>query len=189
MLTARLRPGGVFLDVGSSVGFFALLGARLVGASGVVVAFEPQPRAAASVRRNAELNGFDNVEVVESAVSSGVGEVLFEDVGKATAHIAHGRPSSGGHRVSATSLDAFLSARDELRPDLVKIDVEGHEHDVLLGMRTTLRELKPALVIECHDRPGELVDLLEAAGYSISVLGSDAPVRDAPASAHVLAFP
>jgi FkbM family methyltransferase len=187
VLTARLQPGGTFLDVGSSVGFFALLAARLVGASGTVVAFEPQPRAAASVRRNAELNGFENVHVVDSAVSSGAGDVLFEDVGKATGHIAHGESGSGGLRVSATSLDAFLSARDELRPDLVKIDVEGHEHDVLVGMETMLLELRPALVIECHGRPGELLDLLEAAGYCISVVGSTMSARDAE-SAHLLAL-
>ena len=188
VITARLKPGGVFLDVGSSIGFFALLAARLVGGNGVVIAFEPQPRAADSVRRNAELNGFENVRVVESVVSSGPGEVLFEGVGKATAHVARGPHGGPALRVAATSVDAFLSAQRELRPDLVKIDVEGHEHDVLLGMRSTLRELRPALVIECHDRSGELVDVLEDASYAVSVLGSATPARQAPASAHLLAL-
>jgi hypothetical protein len=43
-MAERLRPGGVFLDIGAHVGFYTLLGSRLVGDEGKVISFEPCPR-------------------------------------------------------------------------------------------------------------------------------------------------
>ena len=189
VVTRYLRAGGTFVDVGASVGFFSILAARVVGPTGTVVAFEPQPGAAASVRRNVELNGFEIVTVVEAALSSVSGNVLLEGIGKATAHVAGPRSSQRGLRVVGTSLDVFLADRGELAPDLVKIDVEGHEREVLVGMRATLGKHRPVLVIECHGNAGQLLAPLHDAGYTVSVLGSDVRARDAHPSAHLLALP
>jgi FkbM family methyltransferase len=187
----KLLPvDGCFVDVGASIGFFTLLAARIVGANGSVVAFEPQPEAARSARRNIALNGFDNATVVDAAVSSREGIVVLEDVGKATAHVAQAdRPSRTGRKVSSTTLDHFLLGRPELEPDLVKIDVEGHELEVLEGMRETLLKRCPALLIECHgDVTGALAPLQDAK-YDVSVLGSDVSPFEAPPTAHLLARP
>lgn len=85
----RLKPGDVLLDIGANVGYYTLLGARLVGSAGRVVAFEPSPTIRASLLRNIELNELDNVEVQGYAVSSERGSIPFymgpaESVGMAS---------------------------------------------------------------------------------------------------------
>ena len=72
-----LNPGDVFYDVGANVGFFTLIGARRVGESGRVVAFEPAPTTRAALERNVRLNGFANVDIVEAAVSDAAGSATF----------------------------------------------------------------------------------------------------------------
>src|SRR5882757_11121436 len=69
-LRRLLAPGDVFYDIGANVGFFTILGARLVGPQGHVVAFEPVPACARAVGRNIELNGFAHAEIREAAVGA-----------------------------------------------------------------------------------------------------------------------
>src|SRR5271170_5235092 len=52
VLAERLRPGMILYDLGANIGLFSLLAARLVGATGKVVSFEPDPGVAARLRRN-----------------------------------------------------------------------------------------------------------------------------------------
>ena len=72
-LRRLIAPGAVFYDVGANVGFFTILGARLVGPAGRVVAFEPVPACARAVGRNIELNGFAHAEIREAAVGAAGG--------------------------------------------------------------------------------------------------------------------
>jgi FkbM family methyltransferase len=190
ILERELGPGDVFVDAGASIGFFSLLAARIVGPSGRAIAFEPQPVAAASVRTNVELNGFENVTVVEAALSNARGTAMLRGVGTATAHLTTAGEAIGGLRVDRISLDDFLAERPAIVPDLVKIDVEGHEASVLAGMQTTLAEDRPTLVVELHGDPRGIVETLEAADYVVSVIGTvGIAARDAEPAAHLLARP
>ena len=183
-LVAHLPSGGVFVDVGASIGFLSLLAARIVGPGGTVVAFEPQPEAARSIERNAALNGF-RVDVHQMAVSSRSGDVVLGDVGKATAHVV---PRGEGLHVPCTSLDSYL-AEHEIEPDLIKIYVEGHEDDVLRGMRAVLERRRSAVIVECHDDAGGIVGQFEEAGYLVAVLGAPGPGSGARGPGHVIARP
>ena len=190
VVSRLLATGATFVDAGASIGFFTLLAARCVGPSGTIIAFEPQPAAAASVRRNALLNGFENVRVVEAALTSEAGAGLIVGVGKATAHLADQTPGRGHTlRVDATTLDRFLAGRPEIEPSLVKIDVEGHEANVLDGMYDTLSKHRPAILIECHGDVRSVLLRLEDARFAVSVVGSDLPPSEAPGTAHLLAMP
>lgn len=189
-VTGHLRPGGVFIDVGASIGFFSMLAARVVGPAGTVVAFEPQPAAAGSIRKNAALNSFENLAVVEIALSSRSGYLWLGDVGKATAHVvADADGSARSLRVPCTSLDVSLAEMTVAIPDLVKIDVEGHEADVLEGMRATLGAARPVVLVECHGDVERLVTLLASAGYAVSSLGSSGRAYDTDRGGHLLAVP
>lgn len=189
-IVAFLPTGGCFIDIGASIGLFSLLAARVVGPTGVVVSFEPQPEAAASLRQNVELNAFETVTVVEAAVSSREGDVLLEGAGKATAHVVgDDRGSRRALRVACTSLDGFLADHRDVQPHVLKIDVEGHESEALEGMQETLLVRRPVLVIECHGDAGAFLSHLQTARYDVSVLGSDVSPFEAPASAHLLALP
>jgi len=184
IVESELPRDGVFVDAGASIGFFSLLAARLVGPTGRVIAFEPQPAAAASIRVNADLNSFGQITVVEAALSSASGTGVLHGLGTATARLS-AEEQPGGLPVELVSLDDFLAARPGLVPDLVKIDVEGHEPDVLAGMTRTLEDHRPAVLVELHGTRGSVVQALQEAGYAVSVVGSTQAPLEADASAHL----
>ncbi|MCB1185225.1 FkbM family methyltransferase [bacterium] len=152
VLARLLTPGATFLDVGANVGFFSALAARLVGPRGRVVAFEPVPANADLVARNAAANGLGNVEVVRAAVSDRCGRgrlVLAGHAGGASLDSVAAPPDPVGEiEVDLVTLDAWLAARPEVRPDVVKIDVEGAEPEVLDGMVGVVARHRPLLVVE-----------------------------------------
>lgn len=185
-LQERLRPGDTVVDAGASIGFHSLLAGRLVGPGGTVVAFEPNPPDAASVRANADLNGLANVVVVEEALSSASATAFLDRPGEATARLRR-TATPGALQVQTTSLDAYLTA-SRLAPAVVKIDVEGHEAEVIEGMAATLARSRPVLIVEMHGDRAFLAQL-ELAGYRCDVLGPFPSVEHAPWWAHVLAVP
>ena len=151
-VTAFLRrtvpPDGVVVDAGANIGVLSLLAARLAPA-GLVYAFEPAPRSAEYVRRNARANGATNVVVEAVALSDHEGETAFATNADypAGAHLAVDEASI---TVPVTTLDAWSARVGLRRLDLVKVDVEGAELLVLAGARATIRRFSPALVVECN---------------------------------------
>jgi FkbM family methyltransferase len=74
------------------------------------------------------------------------------------------RERGGGLRLEERVVE--IRAGDELgiHPDLVKIDVEGAEHDVLLGLTRTIESARPHLLVENSDW-NHVTPFLEALGY------------------------
>jgi FkbM family methyltransferase len=186
-----VRPGDTFFDVGANVGFFTILGARLVGPTGSVVAFEPQPETREALLGNVALNSFSNVLVDPRAISSSSGTAVLDWRNLPTARLVRGSQRRTGRSVSVptTSIDDFLAENPSLAPRVVKIDVEGHEVAVLQGMKRTLADHGPVILCEMHRTNREVASELEAVGYRLRVLEKDVPVEDAPWWAHLVAFP
>ncbi len=174
VLADLLAPGDAFYDVGANIGYFTVMGARLVGPTGRVVAVEPQPEAVRRLRHNVALNGFDNVTVIEAAVADEEGESDFvvsgEDILEWAALETTPAPDMQRIRVQVTTLDK-LRAAGLPAPKLVKLDVEGAEVRVLNGMLTTLRRDKPAVVCEVHTSSDDVCAALEAEDYEVTRLG------------------
>lgn len=138
-LLPRVRPGDVVIDVGANVGVLTVLLASRVGPLGHVYALEPESRNAAMLRRNVRRNGLSNVSVVQKAASDASGwRTLYRSMTNNELHRM--QPSSFCREtvaVECVSLDDLLAA--EHRPVAwIKVDVEGHEHRVLRGMRRCL---------------------------------------------------
>lgn len=181
-IVSKLGPGKAFYDVGANIGFFSLLAARAVGESGHVIAFEPVPENADSIRRNADLNALDTIIVVDVAVSSGSGEaelVLAEHPGGATLKSA-GMPPDATRTVTVktATLDSLVRRKDFPPPDVVKIDVEGAEVAVLQGMRGVVEDHKPSVVCEAdaatkeeaEAKAREIEGIMRSWGYATSRL-------------------
>jgi FkbM family methyltransferase len=172
-LVERLRPGEVFYDLGANIGFFSMLAARLVGASGKVFSFEPDAEVAARLRENAERNGFANVTVTEAGVWSTSG--MFDFAAAAdSASPDHGTgrfvTDGGGRPTRCVSIDDFV--RTAPPPGAIKCDVEGAEVEVLRGARETLCTHKPWVLCETHspecDRDSRAI--LAGLGYEIQTV-------------------
>ena len=183
-LERLVEPGAVFFDIGANVGFFTLLGARLVGPSGTVVAFEPHPENIEKLRQNVDLNSLSTVVVVPKGVSEATGDRILDARHTATASLVESDGDVDGFvSVENTSLDDFLRARPDLKPDVVKIDAEGHEVEIVHGMQETFHGAQPILICEMHGRDREFADAIEAVGYLTAGVSGDT------SSTHVIAAP
>lgn len=163
-LCRHLSPGAVFFDIGANVGFFTVLGARLVGDQGFVVAFEPVPENASQLKRNVQLNDFRHVMVVQAAISDELGTASFalppgrRDTGHLASQTEDGLPTT---EVQVLTIDHWLREFGALEPTVLKIDTEGAEIDVLRGSRETLRTARPAILVEVHWLGQTFVDFVK----------------------------
>ncbi len=181
-LARVLKPGDTFLDIGANVGFFSLLAARLVGPGGRVVAFEAVGEIAACAEHNATLNGFAQITVRPVAVGESMGRAVLRRTthpgGATLADDAQADEVTGTEDVEVVAIDTLVANGSLPVPDLVKIDVEGHELPVLLGMEDVLRTHRPILLVELdaatpaelRERKVVVVKNLADRGYSTEVL-------------------
>jgi FkbM family methyltransferase len=155
-----LKPGMTFVDVGAHYGYYAGLANQLVGAEGVVLAFEPGREAFSLLSRNT--SNERNVRLENVAVGAANGTAALRDFGprhsalntlKTQARVPpreRDQLSARSYEVPCVRLDDSL-ARHRLRPDFIKIDAEGSELDVLRGMEDTLTGTDCLVSIEVGD--------------------------------------
>ena len=163
-----LARDGVCLDVGANIGNHAVFFADHFG---TVLAFEPNPRCFALLQINAALK--DNIECFCVGLSDADGHATLNvPPGNAGMASLAGSPAAGGAAVicELRRLDG-LQALASRRVAMIKIDVEGHEPEVLRGARELLRRERPVVVFEQSaeaivDGSSESIDLLRGAGYS-----------------------
>lgn len=168
LVRQRLK-GGVVLDVGANAGFFSVLAADL-GASRVI-AFEPSPRALGLIGATASRDS--RITLERSAVGAKEGTAslrVSEDVANAgTSSFLASMASGGQVMVPVVTVDGYCDEH-RLEPELVKIDVEGHELAVLQGMQAVLERGVPTIVCEVGSNPGrpapsEVVEYMAERGY------------------------
>lgn len=182
-VTSFICPGIVagmtVLDVGADIGYYTLLFAKRVGEHGRVIAFEPISSAREKVEYNVVLNGYSNITVSHFALFSKSGATILEDPFQLS-RINPAKSSSGKNdiEIQMVVFDEYASELDIKRIDLVKIDVEGAELDVLVGMRHSLEKYHPALLIEVHPEHirhfdhtvDDMVGFLETMKYRIQAV-------------------
>jgi FkbM family methyltransferase len=164
-------PGWTVVDAGANSGVFAVRAARL-GAR--VLAFEPNPDCCRWLRRSTVANGLESsVSVFECALGSHA-ETGSLDVSQGTlgARVRAGAATGNFPMISIRRLDDVIGQLDVERVDLLKLDVEGHELEVLEGAPATL-DIVDRVVLEYHSH-GLLEDctnLLER--HSLLPVGHD----------------
>jgi FkbM family methyltransferase len=157
-LMRRLLRGGDMVDVGAYVGLYALAAAPRAGR---VLAFEPNAAARARLERNVTLNGAANVVVDGRALSDSAGaRKLWVGGDTAWSTLREGwLAGSEPVEVEATTLDSEVD-RLGLEPAFVKVDVEGHEVDVLRGGAATIAAKRPVVLCEVGPETGVGVEEL-----------------------------
>lgn len=177
LLERLLERGMVFVDVGAHVGYFALLAARLVGPSGRVYAFEPDPSNFTLLERNIALNSYRNVVPTRRAVSERSGRAtLFLDArGSDRNSLFPETEKSSTVEIETVGLDEFFEVERLDQVDVLKIDAEGAEMAVMRGMRRAAEAGKIRKVIfeftplACESSGAGPVDFLR----QINCLGFD----------------
>jgi len=158
----EIRAGMQVLDIGGHVGFFALGAALRSGREGHVHVFEPTPETIRVLKRHIELNGWtDRITVFPGVMADKDGEMTFYSHGSSmasslsranTVDLNPERPKQATVlSVPAVTLDSYCR-KNGIRPDVIKIDVEGAELLVLQGGRQTLMQSRPIVLCEVHTR-------------------------------------
>jgi FkbM family methyltransferase len=139
LMPMLVRPSDVVLDVGAHVGYFTLQLARLVGPTGHVHAFEPDPDSFALLRHNVQLNGYANVTCNNLAVSDRCQATrLYRNPDNAGDHQLYCSDASRESiEVEAVSLDHHFAAHPG-GIAFIKMDIQGFEQAALAGMRALL---------------------------------------------------
>ena len=150
-LTENLPANGVLFDVGANIGVYLSAMRALKGPELRMVGFEPIPTTLAMLQQTLELNGVvAHIEPI--ALSSNEGQLLLTAYSRGMNNFwlkddTAGRPSIS---VRTIRLDRWLDEHPSLEPNAIKIDVEGHELEVLEGAVELLERKRPALMVECH---------------------------------------
>lgn len=178
-LDSLVEPGMTVVDIGANVGYFTRRLAGRVGGNGRVYAFEPDPENFARLKRR--LSHCPNT-VLSNAAASDV-------TGRGQLHVSpdlnvdHRIYDAGAGRdvlsIQVTTLDDAIP--ENLKVDVIKIDVQGAEWRVLAGAQAVLAK-NPHVVIVMefwphgiaasgHD-PARMLDDIENLGFSIQTLGT-----------------
>ena len=183
--------GAVFWDIGAHFGYHSFSFASLVGESGRVYAFEPNPFNRHRFTMHMKKNPVQAMRITLNpiALSDVNGESIFvfsEDV--------DGSSSSGSHlegavtplaistyarfkqeAVECQTIDSFISTTGAQIPQFMKIDVEGAEMMVLRGGKNFFAQHQPVIFMEVHN-----ITLMFAVhaffiglGYSVDILDEE----------------
>lgn len=181
-----LRPGDTFFDVGAHYGWMSLVACHKVGAKGKVVAFEPSPPLVDHLRYHRKANRFHQMQILSKAVADSDGRMVpFHLVGNGDSFLnslldhqidpgANAPRQKRTVQVETVTLDKFCETT-HLRPELVKIDVEGAELLVLRGCTGLLEECCSKFIVALHpdwlpegQTSVELFDLFRNHGYKLA---------------------
>ena len=182
-----VSAGDHVIDIGASIGVYTRFLSELVGPNGRVWSFEPIAETFEFLENNVHRMGLQNVTLVKSAISdtAGLEEMViptyrwgtdcFYDARIASAPVydRHSPVKSSwkSEEVTSTTLDVFFSRR-EAKISFIKCDANFHELACLRGGLRTLRDSKPAMLIEVRPDPDdpnttgfETFALLRGEGY------------------------
>ena len=185
MLEKIARPGMRIFDIGGNIGYYPLMELALLKGTGALIAVEPSPSNVALLKKNLRLNGYENVPVIEAAVSGKPGKRTFyvsEQSNLGTFHpdgSAAKTLTGGSIEVETTTVPLLVEKYG--KPDLMRMDVEGHEVEILDGMLEGAKQggYAPAIIFETHlsrygpgnDMARTLRNLFDF-GYTVSLVSS-----------------
>lgn len=144
-----LRPEDLFIDVGANVGSYTLLAGGVAGAE--CIAVEPLPATYRHLQKNVALNSLhDRVTLLNLAVGKEEGRITFTSGLDTENHVVIDNESNSMDTIAVgvTTLDKIVG---NLKPRLIKIDVEGFESNVIAAAECTLLSSKlDAVLLELN---------------------------------------
>jgi FkbM family methyltransferase len=159
-----IKPGETVVDVGANRGSFALAASYVVGDGGKVICFEPNPNCIKTLENETERNEIGNIFIHRCGLSD-EDNMLTLSVPFINSGEGSFAPSQYKHNLE---FSAPVCRGDDIlameNPSLIKIDVEGFETKVILGISQTISRCSPIVITEV------IANHLERAGSSVSEL-------------------
>jgi FkbM family methyltransferase len=180
------KDDGWFFDVGANVGLYVWEVAK-VCPTRKILAFEPDPANFQLLEMTQKEADLENFELCPDALSNQTDQISFcqDPLTSATGCIkGEEKPwieqylngSTNQITVNTRTMDSEVD--NNKIPSLIKIDVEGHEVEVLEGAVNTLSKKKPLLIIESFPPKQEkVISHLQAYGYNLEDADRRGPVN------------
>ena len=171
VMEEKIKGGNIVVDVGANIGLHTLNMARIVGNTGQVFAFEPDPSNFKILGKNVKVNNYKNIILEQKAVGDKHGRAtLYQSDDPGRHRIFPQTKAKGQVQVELTSLDKyFIDSNLVDKINFIKIDIEGLEFSVLKGMENILKnnkkikilfEFMPKNIMETGFMPIELLNYL-----------------------------
>ena len=188
-----IQPGMTVVDIGAHIGYYTRLLADLVGASGRVLAFEPNPENFAVLQKNMPSSRYKNVELFNYAVGDKESVLpLYVSPGNSNHSLIQGYTEAQSViEVRVVQLDSFLKERGVEQVGFIKSDTEGAEPLVLAGMKNIaahsphlhlLMELNPTALRCGNVEPEEFLETIRTMGFEIEMIKSDLSAKESDAN-------
>jgi FkbM family methyltransferase len=170
-----VSPGDAVIDVGANVGAYTVLLSKLVGPTGRVFAFEPVPENYAVLAYAIKHLSLANVIPFALGLSNSEGSAVmeipsFKINGESLYDSRIVDCATPGLRSVSVPIKTLDSIGIE-RCTFLKIDVEGHEVQVLCGARETIRRCRPAILMETFEPPASADSV---SGHCVRILTDEA---------------
>ena len=143
-----IKKGDIVVDLGANIGYYTLILAQLVGKSGHVYAFEPEPSNFEILSKNVKENKHDNVTLVQKAISDKNGKVkLYVSKRNLASHrIFDAEDKRKSIEVDVTTLDEYFQKSKKL-VKFIKMDVEGAEGAAISGASKIIQDSKNLVIM------------------------------------------
>lgn len=170
-----LKKGDTFIDVGANIGYISAIGASLVGKEGWVHSFEPVPEFFLKLQNLAELNKDYNIAVNQFALSDKQGQVKiyvsdYSNIGNNTIlpTLIDKEKVRKTLLIQTQRLDDYIQTKNIKKIKVIKIDTEGFEYPVLLGLSNFFKKVcfekkSEAPLVICEIAPAAY----QALGYKL----------------------
>lgn len=147
-----LKPDDIVLEVGANIGYYVLIESSILSDNGFIYALEPEPDNIDLLKKNISLNNLRNVEVYDLALSNRKGTAKLY-TGKASnlhsMYQGQSQEKKSYVEVNTLTLDGFLEDKKPIT--FLRMDIEGHEVEVIDGMKKTLESpYLERMFIEIH---------------------------------------
>jgi len=169
----HLPENGVFWDVGANFGMHAIT-VQSLRPGARVIAFEPSPAPLSRLTHNVILNA-SQITILPIALGNSAGYADMEITVSGNTGISSLSPWSGaqydGHiKARVETGDAVISCGLAPRPSVIKIDVEGYEREVLVGLSCLCSSAKDLTLIfeSSAEKLGPVREMLYASSFTVS---------------------
>ena len=193
----NISPGDIVIDVGANIGDYTLLACKKVGTSGKILSFEPLYETFLTLERNLQLNEITNCRYFQKAVGEklGLANLYKNNLSGTMGHLdssLNGKNLVKRDEIEVITIDDMLTSQHIDVLNMIKIDVEGFEHEVLLGCLKSFKENKIKKImcevhykyLESKGKSAEIIyDLLREHNFTITQISKPTPNR-----VHILAI-
>lgn len=174
-LRSNLRPDSVFVDCGANIGIWTIIALESIKSAGMVHSFEPNPKLCKRLQKNLDYNKISQQCTLHQVALSSNSKTEFlylDEINHQMGTLRGGKNEKNKIQILTTPLDSF----NLNRIDGMKIDVEGHEAQVIKGGMESISCHKPWLVVELNNAFHKIQNItqwkvyrmLKGLGYTIN---------------------